>query len=77
VYIGGGWHDCIGFDCIRYLYSAKGREGEFVNLAAHVPPGTMHPMANSEPGRFIHHLKGNRKEIGQLKKGDLVGEAAR
>jgi hypothetical protein len=71
-YIGGGWHDCIAFDVIRHLTSKAGYAGEFVNLAAKVPPGTMHPMANCEVGEYLVHLKGNRKETGTLKDGDVV-----
>ena len=68
-YIGGGWHDCIAFDCIRHI---QGNGPEFVNLAAAVPHGTMHPMANCEVGQYIQHLKGNRKDTGSLKPGDVV-----
>lgn len=67
------WHDCIGFDCCRHLEQKKGHGGEFVNLSAHVPHGTMHPHANSEIGKYVTHLKGNRKETGELKEGDIVG----
>lgn len=66
------WHDCIGYDCTRFLASKAGHEGEFVNLSAHVPKGTMHPHANSAPGKYITHLKGDRKETGELKSGDLI-----
>lgn len=66
------WHDCIAFDTIRYMATQEGHGGEFVNLAAHVPKGTMHPHANSVCGKYITHLKGNRKETGTLKEGDLV-----
>lgn len=66
------WHDCIGFDCTRHIAFKQGYESEFVNLAAHVPHGTMHPHANSVCGEYITHLKGNRKETGELKEGDIV-----
>lgn len=71
-YMGGGWHDCIAFDVVRYLRKKEGHEGEFLNLSAHVPRGTMHPHANSEIGKYCHHLKGARKETGELKAGDVV-----
>jgi hypothetical protein len=35
-----GWHDCYGFDAVRHL---MGNGPEFVNLAAGLPQGTMHP----------------------------------
>ena len=68
----GGWHDCVGFDCTRFLANQRGNEDAFVNLSAHVPHGTMHPHANSEIGKYVKHLKGNRKETGELKEGDVV-----
>jgi len=69
-YCGGGWHDCIAFDCIRYL---MGNGEEFVNLAKDVPHGTMHPLQNCAPGEYLMHLKGNRKDSGKLKAGDVIG----
>lgn len=68
-YIGGGWHDCIAFDCIRHLF---GNGEEFVNLAKDVPFGTMHPLQNCVPGKYLVHLKGDRKDTKQLKDGDIV-----
>ena len=75
-YCGGGWHDCIAFDVIRHLSYRAGHEGEFVNLAARVPPGTMHPLANVEAGQYVMHLKGDRKDTGKLKEGDIVKSVA-
>ena len=69
----GGWHDCVGFDCARFIHTQKGMGGEFLNLSAHVPHGTMHPHANSAIGEYCQHLKGNRKETGELKAGDVIG----
>jgi len=66
------WHDCIAYDCTRFLAYKQGFEGEFVNLAAHLPAKTMHPFENSAPGKYMHHYKGDRKETRQLREGDLV-----
>ena len=71
-YLGGGWHDCIGYDCTRFIAKQHGHESEFVNMSAHVPRGTMHPHANSAIGKYMKHLKGNRKESGELKEGDVI-----
>lgn len=71
-YVGGGWHDCIAFDTIRFVRISEGHGGEFVNMSRHVPTGTMHPMANSAIGKYVHHLKGARKDTGRLKEGDVV-----
>lgn len=53
-----GWHDCFGFDAVRMM---MGNGSEFVNLAASLPQGTMHPFVNSALGRYMDHRKGNRK----------------
>lgn len=65
-----GWHDCFAFDAARhYLKSPE----SFKNLAEGQPHGTMHPQANSVLGKYMWHLKGDRKDSGQLREGDLVG----
>lgn len=66
------WHDCIAFDCTRFLAFQNGMQGEFINLAEGLPKGTMHPHANAEIGKYVTHLKGDRKDTGQLREGDLV-----
>ena len=68
-YCGGGWHDCIAFDCNRWI---MGNGPEFVNLAKHVRPGHMHPLQVTEPGKYLHHLKGSRKDTGELRPEDTV-----
>lgn len=70
--VSGGWHDCIGYDCTRFLAQGAGHGEAFVNLAARLPQGTMHVHANSEIGKYMEHYKGDRKETGKLKEGDLI-----
>ena len=64
-----GWHDCFAFDAIRHV---MGNGEEFLNLAAHVPEKHMHPFQISAPGEYMWHLKGRRKETGQLRPEDTV-----
>ena len=64
-----GWHDCFAFDAVRHV---MGNGPEFRNLAAGLPHGTMHPFVNCAPGRYMVHLKGDRKDTKQLRDGDLV-----
>jgi hypothetical protein len=71
-YLGGGWHDSHSFDCIRRVV---GNGPEFVNLAADLPFGTMHPQINSILGRYMAHLKGDRKDTKKLREGDLIAHA--
>lgn len=66
------WHDCIAFDLIRQQMDAD----LFVDLAAGQPHGTMHPQANSVLGKYMHHLKGLRKNEGRLRDDDIVRAAA-
>lgn len=54
-----GWHDCYVFDAVRQSF---GNPEPFVDLAAGLPRGTMHPFVNSELGRYMDHRKGPRKE---------------
>lgn len=68
-YVGGGWHDCIAFDVIRHI---MGNGEEFVNLAKDVPVGHMHPLQVCAPGRYLNHLKGNRKDTGVLRPEDTA-----
>lgn len=71
--ISGGWHDCVAFDSVRHLAGMNGFGDAFLNLAADVPAGTMHPFQQSAPGEYMKHLKGvKRKEIGDLLPGDVV-----
>ena len=56
-----GWHDCFAFDFIRKFIK---HEEAFVNLAAHVEQGEMHPYVMSAPGKYMDHLKGQRKSKG-------------
>lgn len=66
------WNDCGGFDAVRHV---MGNGDEFVNLAGNVPKNTMHPLQNCEVGKYITHLKGNRKETRQLEDGDVIKAA--
>lgn len=76
VYISGliftqpGWHDNWGFDLARRVVR---HDEEFVNLAEGLPPGTMHPFVNSICGKYMDHLKGQRKNL-TSRRDDLVIE---
>ncbi len=64
------WHDCGGFDAIRKVVFQDSED--FVNLAAGLPFGTMHPFENCAPAAYMHHFKGSRKDTKQLREGDIV-----
>ena len=63
------WNDCCGFDAIRHV---MGNGEEFLNLAANVRKGHMHPLQVIEAGKYLFHLKGNRKDTGELRPEDTV-----
>jgi len=62
------WHDCEAFDELR---ASSGAQDQFVNLAAHLPQGTMHVFINSVLGTYMDHRKGPRKHSRSTGK-DLV-----
>jgi hypothetical protein len=64
-----GWHDCYGFDLAR---KAVGQE-HFLDHAATLPKGVMHPVINTVFGDYLDHKKGPRKAEGSTK-ADLVIE---
>jgi hypothetical protein len=64
-----GWHDCFVFDAVRHV---MGNGPEFLNLAKHVTTGHMHPYQVSAPGKYMLHLKGDRKNTGKLRPEDTL-----
>lgn len=64
-----GFHDCYAFDFVRRACP----QSEFVDLAADLPRGTMHPFVNSVLGKYMDHRKGKRKND-RSDAGDLVVE---
>jgi hypothetical protein len=63
------WHDCEVFDTMRRFLEGKGVS--FVNISGNAA-SSMHPFINSELGRYMDHMKGDRKKIGRSKKEDLT-----
>ena len=65
------WHDSYVWDTVRCRYQDQHK---FYNLTTTMPvPGRAgHPFVNSELGRFMDHLKGDRKQEGRSRPRDLV-----
>lgn len=63
------WHDCEVFDTMRKILESKGVV--FVNISGHAA-SSMHPFINSELGRYMDHMKGDRKSTGKSKQEDLI-----
>jgi hypothetical protein len=65
------WHDSYVWDVVRRQYQTQ---NQFHNLSKtpQKPGHAGHPFINSELGRFMDHLKGNRKKQGRSHHKDLV-----
>jgi len=71
-----GFHDCWGFDAIREVMTRNGEGDAFMNLSSGVVPhGHMHPFQVTPPGRYMWHLKGNRKDTKKLRPEDTLTES--
>jgi hypothetical protein len=53
------WHDCIAFDLARKVLTCKTKSFGPDHIKT-----LMHPIAQSEVGKYIDHMKGNRKNAG-------------
>jgi hypothetical protein len=63
------YHDSFVFDKLRCLFSAFPIQLKFVNWNTN--DVTSHPLINSHWGRFLDHLKGQRKYLGKSPATDL------
>lgn len=61
------WHDSFVFDAVRNSSSLNE-----LNWSENLITGEGHPLINSEWGRFLDHLKGNRKNYGHSLAKDLL-----
>lgn len=66
------WNDCWVFDRTREKIQSKFPEWRQLNWSEGIIDGEGHPLINSEWGKYLDHLKGNRKDLGRSKDGDLV-----
>ena len=69
------WHDSFVFDAVRRQFALReldwSRGLGDLRTAATNSPGEGHPLINSEWGRWLDHLKGDRKQLGRSKSRDL------
>ena len=64
------WHDSYVWDVVRRLYHTQ---NQFHNISnSHTNNRAGHPFINSELGKFMDHLKGERKKQGKSHAKDLV-----
>lgn len=54
------WHDSFVFDAVRKQFSMRE-----LDWTGHVVTGEGHPLVNSDWGKYLDHLKGNRKINGK------------
>jgi hypothetical protein len=60
------WHDSFVFDQVR-----RNMQLRELNWSAGIIRGEGHPLINSEWGKYLDHLKGDRKALGHSKIKDL------
>jgi hypothetical protein len=69
------WHDSFVFDAVRERMPLRSLDwsGDLGDLrsSANVSRGEGHPLINSEWGRWLDHLKGDRKQQGRSRAKDL------
>lgn len=69
------WHDSFVFDAVRERMPLRcldwsGDLGD-IRSSVHASRGEGHPLINSEWGRWLDHLKGDRKQQGRSRAKDL------
>jgi hypothetical protein len=69
------WHDSFVFDAVknRMPLTCWDWSSDLGDLRPHATtsPGEGHPLINSEWGRWLDHLKGDRKQLGRSKPSDI------
>lgn len=61
------WHDSFVFDAVRKSVAVTERD-----WSGHLIKGEGHPLINCEWGKYLDHLKGDRKQLGRSKEKDLL-----
>jgi hypothetical protein len=64
------WHDSYVYDHVRRSFENEGKFHSHNLSGAHT--SAAHPFVNSELGRYMDHLKGQRKIAGKSRPSDLV-----
>ena len=66
------WNDCWVFDRIRERVQSTVRSWRQLDWNESSLQGEGHPLINTEWGKYLDHLKGNRKDTGKSLAKDLV-----
>ena len=62
------WHDSFVFEEVRKKIATKNTTGIINNISNNLVNGEGHPIINSELGKYLDHLKGDRKVAGKSNK---------
>ena len=62
------WHDSFVFEEVRKKIAESNPNGKIHNISGNIINGEGHPVINSDLGKYMDHLKGDRKEIGKSNK---------
>tara|TARA_R110000868_G_scaffold81659_3_gene230977 strand:- start:8462 stop:9286 length:825 start_codon:yes stop_codon:yes gene_type:complete len=66
------WHDSFVFEEVRKKIHAKNPSVPIYNISGNIVNGEGHPLINSDLGKYLDHLKGDRKTAGKSLKNDLI-----
>jgi hypothetical protein len=66
------WHDSFVFEEVRKKINAKHPNALIHNISGNLINGEGHPIINTELGKYLDHLKGDRKTEGKSRKRDLI-----
>ena len=66
------WHDSYVFEEVRKKIALKYPNVPIYNISGNLVNGEGHPLINSELGKYLDHLKGDRKNEGKSKAKDLI-----
>lgn len=66
------WHDSFVFEEVRKKIYANYPNDAIINISKDLVNGEGHPLINSDLGRYLDHLKGDRKNTGKSKQTDLI-----
>jgi len=68
------WHDSFVFEEVRIKIQEKFSDVPYHNISGDLINGEGHPMINSDLGKYLDHLKGDRKSEGKSRQRDLIVE---
>ena len=66
------WHDSFVFEEVRKTIMSQYPKSSVHNISGNLVNGEGHPLINTDLGKYLDHLKGDRKQAGKSKQKDLI-----